>query len=508
MYFEWSEFQNSSVDLTTHDQKLSGTAVNGISDEKSDGSTNSKKASEESTSNIIKNSNSQSRLARSHQTEHTSSLQSLSIGEIMEAPEADNMGVTAILNYCKCKILRPYLRLLASIGFRPISLDIPDTNICVDFLSVFYLLVVIIFLIIGYLLQYMSCFRRDRGFCYTLVPLLATPYENAEERAYRQICYGSTGFSYIIPSVLHFSAYLYSLYLFRVSNNEQFQSMMERVFLLSSGPYDGSSGQRGLLKTLWIFIGCSVVWTMLSLVIVSVMLEEGNITFQWIQTRFYFMIPTYSTLLISTLKILTVICTFLHDMAQALVICSYCIQAQLLKSHLHFLRARLMQHFLSPLEWMREIAEFRKSLNYLNDGLAPAVCIFTIVNLSWASSGFLWLMRLDSMDVQTQPIIVISILNVLLWSVIALAPFLQASRLTASCILMQTIGHDIRTRPLAYQSTPGQELDSIVLYASSLRMNAKLFKVPITGRCLYLTITVLAIVILTLGQCHYFEIAD
>lgn len=73
---------------------------------------------------------------------------------------------------------------------------------------------------------------------------------------------------------------------------------------------------------------------------------------------------------------------------------------------------------------------------------------------------------------------------------------------------MQTIGHDIRTRPLAYQSTPGQELDSIVLYASSLRMNAKLFKVPITGRCLYLTITVLAIVILTLGQCHYFEIAD
>lgn len=72
-------FPHLAVDLTTHEQKISGTAVNGISDEKSDGSTNSKKASEESTSNIIKNSNSQSRLARSHQTEHTSSLQSLSV---------------------------------------------------------------------------------------------------------------------------------------------------------------------------------------------------------------------------------------------------------------------------------------------------------------------------------------------------------------------------------------------------------------------------------------------
>lgn len=74
--------------------------------------------------------------------------------------------------------------------------------------------------------------------------------------------------------------------------------------------------------------------------------------------------------------------------------------------------------------------------------------------------------------------------------------------------MLQTVGHDIRTRPFAHQATPVAELDSILLYASSLRMNAKLFKVPITGRCLFLTITVLAIMILTLGQCHYFQVPE
>lgn len=127
------------------------------------------------------------------------------------------------------------------------------------------------------------------------------------------------------------------------------------------------------------------------------------------------------------MKCLLILCTFLHDMVQASVICSYCIQAQLLRSHLHFLKVRLMQQFLSPLEWMREVAEFRKSLDYLNDGLAPAVCVFTIINLSWACSGVLWLMHLDATDVQTQPITGISVINVLIWVIISLAPFLQVS---------------------------------------------------------------------------------
>lgn len=79
----------------------------------------------------------------------------------------------------------------------------------------------------------------------------------------------------------------------------------------------------------------------------------------------------------------------------------------------------------------------------------------------------------------------------------------QAARLTGACKLMQSVGHEVRARPFVHQGTPGSELDSILLYASSLEMNATLFKIPITGRSLAIGITFSAIIILVIGQCHY-----
>lgn len=70
-------------------------------------------------------------------------------------------------------------------------------------------------------------FRRDRGFCYKLVPLALT--SSLEYDAYKQVCYGNVAFTYIGPSVLHFTGFLYALYLFRISDNEQLQNLMERV---------------------------------------------------------------------------------------------------------------------------------------------------------------------------------------------------------------------------------------------------------------------------------------
>lgn len=75
----------------------------------------------------------------------------------------------------------------------------------------------------------------------------------------------------------------------------------------------------------------------------------------------------------------------------------------------------------------QEIAEFHKLLKYLNDDLAPAVCLFTIVNISWATSGILWLLNLDKVDTETEPILGISVLNQLLWVSAVIVPFVQVS---------------------------------------------------------------------------------
>jgi ribosome biogenesis protein ENP2 len=159
-------------------------------------------------------------------------------------------------------------------------------------------------------------------------------------------------------------------------------------------------------------------------------------------------------------------------MVQATLITSYCLQSQLLSLHVQSLRDKLLQHIISHGDWM--------------------------------PSGIVWLLRFDAVDTATEPINGVSVLNTLLWVLIVVAPFIQATRLTAACLAMRDVGHEVRTRPFVYETTPVQDLDSILLYTSSLRMTSELFKIPVTGRYLCMATTIGTILIITFAQCHVF----
>lgn len=107
---------------------------------------------------------------------------------------------------------------------------------------------------------------------------------DTKARAYEQICYGNAVFSYVIPSILHLVGYLYTVYLFRIKENEQLQNLMERAFLLSSNPVNRGN-QKRLVRVLWLFIGMSVVWMTMALITVNVMMARGTILFQWLEHR-------------------------------------------------------------------------------------------------------------------------------------------------------------------------------------------------------------------------------
>ncbi|XP_049867848.1 uncharacterized protein LOC126368028 isoform X2 [Pectinophora gossypiella] len=422
---------------------------------------------------------------------------SVDIGEITESPDTEYMSTSAILHYCKSKILLPYLKLLTIMGLRPV-VDASNSSKCAICLSHFHSTQVAVFMCLGYILQYMACFRRDRGFCYKLVPLALT--SSLEYETYKEVCYGNVTFTYIGPSILHFVGFLYALYLFRISDNEQLQNLMERVFLLSSYAPQGAqttAKPKKLLRMLWFFIILSVLWMCLSLVSVNLMMAKGTIMFRWVETS------SHETML--ALKVLLIVCTLIHDMVQATIITSYCLQAQLLQAHLMFLKERLLNRTITPLNWMREIAEFRKLLKYLNDDLAPAVCLFTIVNVSWAASGTLWLLNLDHVDTETEPIAGISVLNLLLWISAVTVPFVQAARLSKECRRTQSVGHELCVRPFLHQDTPQEDITTIMLYTSSLKLRAKLFHYPIAGRYVCLILTVGTIVLFSLGMCHFLQ---
>ncbi|XP_068621517.1 uncharacterized protein GrlHz [Battus philenor] len=421
---------------------------------------------------------------------------SVDIGEITESPDTNYMSTSAILHYCKSKILVPYLKLLTIMGLRPVGDATNSSKYAICF-SHFHSAQVAVFMFLGYVLQYMACFRRDRGFCYKLVPLALT--SSLEYDTYKQICYGNVTLTYVGPSILHFAGFLYALYLFRISDNEQLQNLMERVFLLSSYAPQGmpTANPKRLLRLLWFFIILSIFWMCISLCSVNLMLARGTIMFKWMEMS--------SNEMRLTLKILLIICTLIHDMVQATVITSYCLQAQLLQAHLLFLKERLLNRTITPLNWMREIAEFRKLLKYLNDDLAPAVCLFTIVNTSWAASGLLWLFDLDKVDTETEPIAGISILNQLLWLSAVIVPFVQAARLSKECRNTQSVGHELCVRPFLHQDTSQEDISAVLMYAATLKLRAKLFYYPIAGRYVCFALTLTVIVLFALGMCHFLQ---
>lgn len=127
-------------------------------------------------------------------------------------------------------------------------------------------------------------FRRDRGFCYTVLTFEQNVLEVSEEQTQKPSCYGNIIFSYLIPSVLHLVAYLYTIYLFRVKENEQLQNLMERAFLLSSNPINHGN-QKRLVHILWLFIALSIVWMIMALITVNIQMAERNIIFQWMENR-------------------------------------------------------------------------------------------------------------------------------------------------------------------------------------------------------------------------------
>lgn len=51
----------------------------------------------------------------------------------------------------------------------------------------------------------------------------------SEQLRYEQICHEPVMFTFIVPGLLHFFAYLYAVFVLRSSDNDQLPSLMERV---------------------------------------------------------------------------------------------------------------------------------------------------------------------------------------------------------------------------------------------------------------------------------------
>lgn len=78
------------------------------------------------------------------------------------------------------------------------------------------------------------------------------------------VYYGESFFVYGISSILHFLGFMSAMYVFRFADNEQLQSLAERVFLIINVP-------NKLFYVLWLHMLLGILWLILMTIFIVVM---------------------------------------------------------------------------------------------------------------------------------------------------------------------------------------------------------------------------------------------
>lgn len=172
------------------------------------------------------------------------------------------------------------------------------------------------------------------------------------------------------------------------------------------------------------------------------------------------------------------------------------------------------------------MVEFRKLLSHLNTKTAIPVCLFTILNISYTFAAIIYFIRIYD-QFTSNKVVIMAMINIFWWLILGLYPFFQvsllhteyacpkmcskipiifflvfqASALTYACESAQTSGHQVRIKPYVHYNTSLEELNSILLYSSSLRMSAKLYKMPIHGSYVFFILLCIIVSTLTFGMC-------
>ncbi|EDW73711.1 uncharacterized protein Dwil_GK19607 [Drosophila willistoni] len=401
--------------------------------------------------------------------------------------QGEHEPTSAILDYCKRKFLRPYVAILSLVGLNPISTDMSNVRACCSYVQA---LMVFFALLLGYVLRYICGYRGDRGFnSYRDIHPATANSTDGGGGAFSPNTIGELLFGYVVPSGLNLLGFVSAVLVCKVIDHEQLQNLIERVFLMSAKP-------KRLCRMLWLFLGLALTLLLLLFAYaccVVIMQPEKIIKIAWLAE----LLRNWEL----CLRVALLCTVLLQDMVEIIILSSYYIECYLLRVHLESLSHKLLMHSIDSLDWMREVLEFRKLLERLNQHVAIPVCFLIVMNLSYAFAGLVYLFKDFDFHYCALKLVLLNIANVMLWLFLGLLPFFVASSVTRVCQNAQANGHQIRVRPFVYHNTSAEDLNSTLMFASSLDMSAKLFRMPIQTNYLCFAILVISIVILTLGMC-------
>uniref|UniRef100_A0A1A9WW19 Gustatory receptor n=1 Tax=Glossina brevipalpis TaxID=37001 RepID=A0A1A9WW19_9MUSC len=381
----------------------------------------------------------------------------------------DHEPTSAVLDYCKRKFLQPYTLILSIVALNPTPTDTTYLRVVIGHMQSCFVVITLIF---GYCLQCLSTYRFDRSLTSNRQEIYITqkiglpPHE--------------TPIGCIILSALHLFGYVSAIIVWKFFEQEQQKNLIERVFLMTKQP-------KSLCRTLWLLL--TFEFTIFILFYICTKPIDWTNS-EWLQKLDqYWQVKVKITL--STIL-------FIQDFLEVIILSNYCIESYLLRIYITSLSEKLLLHSIDILHWMRETLEFYTLLHRLNYYVSVPVGFLAFRSIVSVFGRCLYMFKYFGVLYSNHKTI-LNVADILLQLLLCLLPFFMAASLTQKCKIIKSIGHRIRGRPFVYQNSSNEELNTVLLFSSSLEMSAELFRMPIQYNYLCFVLLSCSITFLTIA---------
>lgn len=462
-------------------------------------------------------------------------------GVKIEIDDIDNTSIsnatTSQLKRCKKEVLKHYYSLLCFIAWRPLFKEDYYRMPCIwKLFNVFYPLLIIFLLFFVYTYEIITCEGRlnvvfDTEYIqpFTMRPAFVrnttqpntttttTPaYEynffdsylstktrkidsndsnkifdfdsgDSEEEKKRQCGHVIT--TYIVPSIMHFVAFIIGFIYFRISENEHLYALMEKVFLAVNNTMKTVS-QDKVIKRLKLFIFFGALWVVLAM---SMQILQ-RLAFGFSQDIYK---PYWLFLIIQATALVIMNSIYLA------VVINHATQCELIIFFINELRTRLEEKSITLKEAMQQLLEVRLALGSLNSTVSKMTSLVALTFLEKVIIGTIILIM------NKNNVICIWFYRVMFtfsWFIIFAFTIIQVARVNSKCHKFKQIA--LSSRVYGYGNSTREELDSFMLFVSNAKLRGKLFGVPLQPSYIIACVIIITFTAIVLLQSSVFTAPD
>lgn len=380
------------------------------------------------------------------------------------------------LEKCQNSILKPYYVILKLIGWKQLFQYDEIHDHCIKkVVNMIFAIVVVITLLIGFFFQEILCFRRDRAFNEEVNTA------NGSSFVYLR-CDGAFVRVKAVANLLVLISYVFGYYIFRYSQREHLSNLTEKVFLGYTDKV-GQFSQKKLIRYLKL-LGCiGLVWFLLSIPLNILRVYSLQLLSR--DTYYYYLTshseeelidlynqnmrpPSESEVRRYIYIVISVIGYITTDLFYIAAIINYALQCQLITFLINVTVERICRNCWKVDHAIKEIKVTQDFLKVLNGQVASqmSVLLFVLIQI-FISATRNWL-KTDGDNIVA---IIAGLLNTVSWLFLALFIIVQAALVTITCQKIRYLGMDLRTRPYTYSQTSQLDLDSLVLYTTSITVD-------------------------------------